>query len=221
MANRCVRTLSILFSWESSKMSESGTLLSDLDGARPSDADLVDSILSDMNQPSGANPVMTNAPPPVGARMPMQAAPPPPNMYPNSTDPAVATAHMIGRDHPTQADFQRMMMNAQGPLPYNAMIPQMQQAVPPQQNQQVQQFYDSPQKNWQGQWIDELKQPLLVAIVVLIVTLPAVNLLVSHYAPQLLSPGGDFTLPGKVARALLAGVVYWIIQRIIAPLVNA
>jgi hypothetical protein len=202
-------------------MSEAGTLLSELDGARPSDTDLVDSILSDLNQPSGGNPVMqTNAPPPAGARMPMQAAPPPPNMYPNSSDPAVATAHMIGRDHPTPADFQRMMMSAQGPLPYNAMVPQMQQAVAPQQQQMPPQMYESPQKNWQGQWIDELKQPLLVAIVILFVTLPAVNLLVTHYAPQLLSPGGDFTLVGKVARALFGGFIYWILQRVIGPLVS-
>lgn len=218
MANCRVWTVIYLFSRQSSKMADTGTLLSDLDGARPSDTDLVDSILSDLNQPSAGNPVMTNAPPPAGARMPMQAAPPPPNVYPNSSDPAVATAHMIGRDHPTQADFQRMMMSAQGPLPYNAMIPQMQQAVPPQQ--QMHQVYENPQKNWQGQWVDELKQPLLVAIVILLVTLPAVNLLVTHYAPQLLGPGGDFTLVGKVARALFGGVMYWVIQRVIGPLVS-
>lgn len=200
-------------------MSDAGTLLSELEGARPSDTDLVDSILTDLNQPSAGNPVMANAPPPAGARMPMQAAPPPPNVYPNSSDPAVATAHMIGRDHPTPADFQRMMMSAQGPLPYNAMIPQMQQAVAPQQKQIVE-GYESPQKNWQGQWVDELKQPLLVAIVVFIMTLPAINLLVSHYAPQLLGPGGDFTILGKVARALVGGALYWVIQRVIGPLVS-
>jgi hypothetical protein len=200
-------------------MSDAGTLLSELEGARPSDTDLVDSILTDLNQPSAGNPVMANAPPPAGARMPMQAAPPPPNMYPNSSDPAVATAHMIGRDHPTPADFQRMMMSAQGPLPYNAMIPQMQQSVAPQQKQVVE-GYESPQKNWQGQWVDELKQPLLVAIVVFIMTLPAINLLVSHYAPTLLSPGGDFTIVGKVARALVGGGLYWVIQRVIGPLVS-
>lgn len=200
-------------------MSEAGTLLSDLDGARPTDTDLVDSILTDLNQPSGGNPVMsTNAPPPAGARMPMQAAPPPPNVYPNASDPAVATAHMIGRDHPTPADFQRMMMSAQGPLPYNAMTPQMQQPVMSQQMPQTQ-VYESPEKNWQGKWIDEIKQPLLVAIVVFIVTLPAVNLLVSHYAPNLLTPGGDFTIVGKVSRALLGGLFYWVIQRVIGPLV--
>ncbi len=203
-------------------MAESGTLLSELDGARPSDADLVDSILSDMNQPSPQNPVM-NMPPPVGPRMPMKQAPPSPQMYPNSSDPAVATAHMIGRDHPTQADFERMMMNAQEPMAFNAMRTQM-EGSPVQNNnsaaQQLLKQMEAPQKNWQGQWIDELKQPILVAIIIMVVTLPAVNLLVSHYAPQLISPGGDFTLVGKVGRALLGGALYWVLLRVIGPLAS-
>ena len=106
-------------------MSEAGTLLSDLDNAKPTDRDLVDSILSDLNQPSGNNPVVSNG------RVPIQTAPPMPSTYPNAADPAVPTAHMIGRDHPTEADFQRMMMAAQGPLPFNAMAPQMQQTIQP------------------------------------------------------------------------------------------
>lgn len=202
-------------------MSEAGTLLSDLNGAPPNDVDLVDSILRDLNQPSGANPVMSqgNAPPPAGARMIMQQAPPSmQTTYPNAADPAVPTAHMIGRDHPTEADFQRMMMAAQGPLPFNAMAPQMQAAAPQPPTQP--QVYEEPKKNWQGQWIDELKQPILVAIIVLLVTLPAVNLLVSHYAPQLLRPGGDLNTLGLVARALVSGILYWVMQRVVGPLVS-
>jgi hypothetical protein len=201
-------------------MAEAGTLLSELDGAQSTDRDLVDSILSDLNQPSGSNPVVQMSgmapPPPQGPRMPMQQAPPVPNMYPRSSDPAVATAHLIGRDHPTEADFQRMMMAAQGPLPFNAMAPQMQQMTqlaPPQP-------LEEPKKNTTGQWIDELKTPVLVAIVFFIMTLPAINLLVAHYAPQLLRSGGDFTTAGMVARALAAGAVFWVLQRVIAPLVT-
>ena len=202
-------------------MSEAGTLLSDLNGAPPNDVDLVDSILRDLNQPSGANPMVNqgSAPPPAGARMPMQQAAPIQSTYPSAADPAVPTAHMIGRDHPTEADFQRMMMAAQGPLPFNAMAPQMQAAAPSPQAQ-PQQVYEEPKKNWQGQWIDELKQPILVATIVFLVTLPAVNLLVSHYAPQLLRPGGDLNTLGLVARALVGGVLYWVMQRVVGPLVS-
>ena len=152
--------------------------------------------------------------------MPMQSHQTPlPSTYPNAADPAVPTAHLIGRDHPTEADFQRMMMAAQGPLEFNAMTPQMQATVPPSQTQH-QQVYEEPKKNWQGQWIDEFKQPILVAIIVFVMTLPAVNLLVSHYAPTLLRPGGDMTTMGMVARALVSGALYWVLQRVIAPLIS-
>jgi hypothetical protein len=194
-------------------MSEAGTLLSDLDNARPSDGDLVDSILADLNKPTGGGQAPMMAP-----RAQMQTQQGLPSTYPNAADPAVPTAHMIGRDHPTEADFQRMMMAAQAPLPFNAMAPQMQQSV--QQVPQHVQIYEEPKKNWQGQWIDELKQPILVAIIVFVMTLPAVNLLVSHYAPNLLRPGGDFTTLGMVGRALVGGILYWVLQRVVAPLVS-
>ena len=202
-------------------MSEAGTLLSDLDSAKPNDRDLVDSILSDINQVSGSNPIMGmgggSPPPPAGVRMPIQSVPQNPMTHPNASDPAVATAHLIGRDHPTEADFQRMMMAAQGPLPFNAMAPQMQQPV---QQQVAPQVYEEPKKNWQGQWIDELKQPIAVAIIVFVMTLPAFNLLVSHYAPTLLRPGGDLNTAGMLARAAIGGVMYWVLQRVISPLLS-
>lgn len=105
-------------------MSEAGTLLSDLENnSRPSDGDLVDSILSDLNQPSQRNPIVSQGgpgagapPPPLGNRMPMQPTAPIQQGYPTAMDPATATAHLIGRDHPTEADFQRMMAT-QGPMP--------------------------------------------------------------------------------------------------------
>jgi hypothetical protein len=123
---------------------------------------------------------------------------------------------MIGRDHPTEADFQRMMMAAQGTLPFNSVVPQMQ----PQQPLISTEQYVEPKKNVQGQLVDELKQPIIVAMIVFIMTLPAVNLLVSHYAPQLLRPGGDFTTMGSLARALVGGTLFWVLQRVIAPLLS-
>lgn len=203
-------------------MSEAGTLLSDLDGGAPSDRDLVDSIFADLNQPSGNNPVVSHqqAPPPPAARMAMQTAPPMQSTYPTAADPAVPTAHMIGRDHPTEADFQRMMMAAQGPLPYNAMTPQMQPTVVQTVQQAPPPSYEEPKKNWQGQWIDELRLPIVVAICVFLVTLPAVNLLVAHYAPQLLTSGGNLTTAGMVARAAMGGAIFWVFHRVIAPLLS-
>ncbi len=199
-------------------MSQAGTLLSDLGNAPPggSDGDLVNQILADMNGGAGQlqNPIVQSSqpqmqmamPPPMGNRMPMQQAPPVPQIYPQATDPSVANAHLIGRDYPTPADFQAMMMAG---APYQPPAPVMMAAPQP----------PPPTKNWVGQWADEFKLPLLVAICTLLVTLPAVNLLVSHYAPRLLRPGGDLNLGGLVLRALLAGALFWFLQRVVAPLV--
>jgi hypothetical protein len=187
-------------------MSDAGTLLSELDGARPSDGDLVDSILSDLNQSNQGN-----MPPQMGVRGQIQNVQQLQSSFPTATDPAVPTAHLIGHDHPTPADFQRMMATAQGPAPFNTPVPQMQQQA---------QKYQEPEKNWQGQWIDELKQPILVAIIVFIITLPAIHLLVSHYVPSLLNPGGNFTTMGNLARAGSAGLLYWVLHRVVAPLLS-
>jgi hypothetical protein len=209
-------------------MSQAGTLLSDLDsspgGGGGSDTDLVNQILADMNaMPSPSNPVISHQPPqqpmniapPMGNRVPMQPVQPIAQNFPTASDPAVPTAHMIGRDHPTPADFNAMMMNGS-----SAMMgsPYMQQ-----QYQQPQQHYaPSPapeSKNWQSQWAEEFKAPLLVAICCLLVTLPAVNLLISHYAPKLLRPGGDLNTLGLITRAVAAGALFWFLQRVVAPLV--
>ena len=201
-------------------MADGGTLLSELDNGPPvTDGDLVNSIYADLNMPSAGNPVMGGAPaPPMGARRPMQNQQAPlPNTMAHSSDPAVPTAHMIGREHPTSADFERMV--GQGPVAFNAMAPQMQAAAPPQQYQMAQPQQEL-KKNWQGQWMDELKQPLLVAIIVFVMTLPAMHLLASHYAPKLLTPGGTFTTLGLVIRALVGGGLFWVLQRIVAPLIS-
>ncbi len=216
-------------------MAQAGTLLSDLDGSPGGgDGDLVQQILQDMNaQPSMGNPVVQShqqqnysaqaAPmPPMGARMPMQQAPPPVgSTYPQAADPAVPTAHMIGREHPTAADFNRMMMSAQAasaPAPYQSMQQIQMQQMQQQLQQQQMQMAEST-KSWSASWIEEFKLPMLVAMVVLIVTLPAVNLLVSHYAPALLRPGGDLNTYGLIVRSLIAGSLFWFLQRVVAPLV--
>jgi hypothetical protein len=204
-------------------MAQAGTLLSDL-GSQPGghDSDLVQQILADMNssppQQQAPQVQMQQAPPPpMGHRMPMQQAPPMQQSFPQASDPAVPTAHMIGHQHPTQADFNRMMMSS-GPMPMNLQHMQQMQMMQLQQPQKKEEK-EPASKNWQAEWADEFKIPILVAIVTLIVTLPAVNLLISHYAPRLLRPGGDLNTYGLIARSLLAGALFWFLQRVVAPLV--
>jgi hypothetical protein len=222
-------------------MSQAGTLLSDLgNGPSPgNDSDLVQQILADMNN-APPNPVVQtnhnmhgmpnqmghghahgpppqNQGPPQGHRQQMMNAQQPhQSTYPQAADPNVPTAHMIGRNHPTEADFNRMMFASQGQgqgmqgAPYMPIHQMQQMQLPPQQQ--------PPAKNWIGDAADEFKMPLLVAIVCLLVTLPAVNLLVSHYAPWLLRPGGDMNTYGLIFRSLIAGLLFWFLQRVVAPL---
>lgn len=193
----------------------SGTLISDLDNVNRSDTDLVQSILTDLDQ--GSQPQqqrgMTAPPPPMGPRMPMQPVQPIPNNFPTAVDPAVPTAHMIGREHPTQADFQQMMMTQQGNLPYNPMVPQMYPAM-------MQQPFQEPVKNSTGQWIDELKEPIIITIIFFVLSLEYLNMAASKYMPTLLTPGGSFTTTGLLIRAALGGGLYLLFQKVVAPLIN-
>jgi hypothetical protein len=207
-------------------MAEAGTLLENLAGGAPSDGDLVDSIMAELNQPSGANPIVHQGgaaapPPPAGVRMPAQPQQlPPVNVYPRNADASTATAHIIGREHPTAADMQQAFStSAQVSQGFHGLPPQM-QAMPTRPPYQDPRDYEEPKKNWQGQWVDELKVPIMVALVIFLVTLPAVNVLVSHYAPTLLRPGGDLTTVGMVVRALTGGVIFWVLQRVVAPLLS-
>jgi hypothetical protein len=206
-------------------MSQAGTLLTDL-GGNPSpgnDSDLVQQILADMNNAPPSPIVQTHhnvsgnslgQMPPLGNRGPMiNAQQQGQTVYPQSADPAVPTAHMIGRDHPTEADFNRMMMHSHM---NNGMNHSNFQPLPQPVMQQQQ---APPAKNWIAEAADEFKIPILVAIVCLLVTLPAVNLLVGHYAPKLLRPGGDMNTYGLIARSLSAGLLFWFLQRVVAPLV--
>jgi hypothetical protein len=193
-------------------MASAGTLLSDLDSRAPSgnDEDLVQKILSEMNTPSPNNPVVNNNPPPnpgMETARRMISSPNPNTVQPHAMDPATPTAHMIGRDYPTAADFASMMQATGGYAPF---------AAAPQQPQP--QLLAAPKSNWYGDIISQFRQPLLVAIIFFVISLPALNVLIGFYIPALLRPGGDLTTMGLLAKSLLAGSLFWFIQRILVPL---
>jgi hypothetical protein len=204
-------------------MTSAGTLISDLDSKAPgNDDDLVRQIMADVNGGSNNMMMPSQAPPP-----PMGGGMPPPQVnsyrvqqpnanaiYSNSVDPAVATAHMIGREHPNPADFASMMMSQS---PYmNQQLHQQQYPVP-MAPQQVQ----SHGSGWQAKLFDQLRQPILVALIVFVLSLPAVNVLFSYYAPNLLRSGGDLNNLGLLARASIAGLTFWVFQNVIAPLMTS
>lgn len=190
-------------------MAQAGTLLSDLDSKPPvfNDDDLVNKILQDMNIPSQSNPVM-NAQPPSGNGRVINS-PNPNSTYPMAMDPGTATAHMIGKDYPTPADFAHLMHSPQYSQFANVM---------PTQPIQQPTLIETTKNNMYSDITSQIKQPLLVAIIVFIVSLPIVNVLIGHYLPSLLRIGGDLTTAGLGVKALVGGFLFWFIQKVLVPL---
>jgi hypothetical protein len=196
-------------------MASAGTLLSDLDSKAPvlnnKDDDLVNQILADMNMPSQSNPIMNVQPPSGNGRV--INSPNPNTTYPMASDPATATAHIIGKDYPTSADFANLMHSPQFSQGGSQFAPIMQQQAMPQPT-----LIEAAKGNMYSDIIVQIKQPLLVAIIVFIVSLPIINVLIGHYAPSLLRIGGDLTTAGMVAKALIGGFLFWFIQKVLVPL---
>ena len=196
-------------------MASAGTLLGDLDGRAPvvnKDDDLVNKILADMNMPSSSNPIMSAPPPPSGNGSRMIQAPNPNSTYPMATDPAMATAHMIGKEYPTTADFANLMhapSYSHGGSAYASVAPQ-QMAAPPTLLETKGNFYSD--------ILVQVKQPLLVAIIIFLLSLPVLNVLIGHYIPSLLRIGGDLTTAGMVVKSLIGGFLFWFIQKVLVPL---
>lgn len=146
--------------------------------------------------------------------------------YPYSTDPAIPTAHQIGRDQPNPAEFANMMAygapgqgQGQGQVPsgvYDGSAgAAWQRMTPPQRAGPI----NLPTKGWSTSLFEEARQPILVAVIMFFISLPAINILFFHYAPFLLRAGGDYKLSGLAVRAALAGLIYWFCIRVVSPLI--
>jgi hypothetical protein len=200
-------------------MSNAGTLLSDLaDKPGVGDDDLVQKIFAEMNGPSGGNTMQ----PPALAPAPSARASMAPGLAPIGAmsqiamDPTASTAHMIGGQHPTPADFAHAMYaSGQGAVPMNPYL----QMQPPQAFQPVQEPQHSIWSSISMSLTREMKTPLLVALIVFVVSLPFINTMIGLYMPSLLRMGGDLTTVGLALKSLLGGALFWILNRIVAPLI--
>ena len=206
----------------------SGTLLSDLDSAGPSmnDDTAVQRILNEMNGTSAQPPPVPQQqfqPPAVQSRQPPAQqvinSPNPNSTMQHSMDSMPSTAHIIGGEHPTNADFAAMMYSSgrgaqgQGQQQY---IPQNPYATPIQNPQ----MYMPPaqRKSYYSDIASELKTPILVSLLFFVLGLPFVSVLMSHYLPSLVKATGELTTVGLLIKSLLAGALFWILHRIVAPL---
>lgn len=197
-------------------MASGGTLLSQLDEKAPvfgnKDDDLVNKILADMNLPSQSNPIMNAPPPPSGNGSRIIQSPNPNSTYPIAMDPATATAHLIGKDYPSAADFANLM-HAPGFSHGGSSFASVQPIPSPQPT-----LIDTTKNNMYADIISQVKQPLLVSIIIFIVSLPVINVLIGHYIPSLLRIGGDLTTAGLVVKSLFGGFLFWFIQKVLVPL---
>jgi hypothetical protein len=206
-------------------MASAGTLLSELDaGGNPNaqDSDIVEKILHDMNSGNGGNSVqmpgrgMAAPPPP----LPSQGPPGVPmgTSFPQAADPMTAQAHVIGKEHPTPGDFAAAMYGMNR-TPDAALYDN---GGGGRQTSSEEYTYEEPtKKNLYARVLDEAKTPLIIAILFFVISLPAVNVLVAHYLPSLILPTGALNMIGLGAKALLAGIAFWILQRVVAPLLKA
>jgi hypothetical protein len=75
-------------------------------------------------------------------------------------------------------------------------------------------------KAWSNYLADEVKTPILIAILVFFINLPFLSVLVAHYAPWMLKSSGDMNVYGQISKALLVGVMFWGANRVILPLLG-
>ena len=208
-------------------MANAGTLLSDLDGKAPlsGDGDLVKMIYQDMNSNQDMRPGQPSAMAPGGVQGPMMPMPPPQQSTQQyQMDPGPSTAHIIGGQHPTAADFAQMLQSSTpGFAAAGNWDNSGQQGSSQGQNQaqlaaQIASLQASQGKAWSAYLGDEMKTPILIAILVFIVNLPFLSVLVAHYAPWMLKSSGDMNIYGQLSRALLVGALFWGSNRILLPL---
>jgi hypothetical protein len=108
-------------------------------------------------------------------------------------------------------------MYAAAPMQGNPMMPMgpmAGQAIPGSA------AYDPPSKNIYGSILGEIKIPAVVALLFFVFSLPPIRVLVAHYMPSLIKATGEFHITGLLAISIMVGMTFWILQRIIAPLLS-
>jgi hypothetical protein len=196
------------------------TLLSELDSAPgQGDGDFVQNILNEMNGGSAPmNPPAPIQPPPAagGSNLGVINAPNPNTIAPHQMDSAPITAHMIGNSQPTPGDFAHMM-NSNGPAAAPQGGEQWGSAAGPPQRQVAP---APPKRSWFTKALDEFRVPFIVAIIVFVFSLPVINFVFAHYLPSMVKSTGELTLVGLGIKSLAAGASFWVLQRVVVPLLS-
>jgi hypothetical protein len=187
-------------------MSSAGTLISDLDTSPQldGDGDLISKIMADMNsEPSPPAHVPSGG---------MISSPNPNSTLQHTMDTAPATAHLIGHAHPTNADFQASLEPRGLPSASSAASWNSEKRVAPMKKPN--------RTSWWTKIFAELKVPLLVSFMVFLFSLPIINFVIGTYIPSFVKATGELTILGLLVKSLIAGITFWILQRVVVPLLS-
>lgn len=187
------------------------TLISELDSAPAlGDGDFVQNILAEMNGGGGGQ---QPAPRQVINSPTSNTA-----MAPRVMDNAPATAHLIGNSQPTPGDFAQAINTSSqvqasngdsgGLASYTSTPAVAQRPAQP------------PRKTWTARIMDEFRTPFFVTMIVFVFSLPVVNFLFAHYIPSMVMPTGQLTTLGLLVKSMAAGSAFWMLQRVVVPLLS-
>jgi hypothetical protein len=191
----------------------SGTLISDLDSSPQldGDGDLINKIMADMNlEPTQQQAPATSMPPPLS----VISSPNPNSTLQHSMDSIPATAHMIGHEHPTAGDFEAAIQ-PRGLMAGGATTAAAWSSGAPQKPR-----VKVAKKSWWVKLLEEMKLPIFVALLFFFFSLPILHIVIGTYLPSLIRGSGELTTLGLLFKSLLAGLTFWILQRIIVPLLS-
>ena len=57
-------------------------------------------------------------------------------------------------------------------------------------------------------------------MIVFVFSLPVVNFLFAHYIPSMVMPTGQLTTLGLLVKSMAAGSAFWMLQRVVVPLLS-
>ena len=107
-------------------------------------------------------------------------------------------------------------------IPMAGMTGQMpgmvQQQVQQQQNSQFVPYDDEPvsgthpRKNAWGTFMERLTDPLVVAVLIFVLSLPALQTFGSKYVPWAFAIGGQLSWLGLIAKAVFGGLLFWVFK---------
>ena len=121
---------------------------------------------------------------------------------------------------PTPADFAQMMNTSGGGAVQPAAQGDDQWGSSYQAPQPRQVAAAAPKRSWIARSMDEFRVAFFVTILVFVFSLPVVNFLFAHYVPSLVKSTGELTLIGLLAKSFAAGISFWVLQRVIVPLLS-